>query len=376
MGYVAVSGGDEAITNAEALVAFYRLKGGSTPVQVRQIREQMRLAVDKAMSEGSLYAPGIAALALKQAEGDGIEASFIVRAYRATQPRRYVSLPVDTRQMRVIRRISGAFQDVPGGQVLGPTRDYTQRLVDISLLEETTELVAGFFKKIGVQASTPSLPGAFPKVIDLLRREGLLAEPGDRDRKLSDITRESISFPCSRSAKLQTLARGETGVMMALAYSSMRGFGDIHPYLGELRVGTVPLFINHRAKERPVYLGPVLVTEAEIISGQYEGDQGIPKLTLGYGLCFGHNELKAIAMGVLDRTMQSQAPQRAPAEDEEFVLYHIDGIESSGFSAHWKLPHYVTFQSTLDRLRRTQKLQEEADALAHEPAPEPETPGL
>ena len=71
MGYVAVSGGDEAITNAEALLAFYRLKGGSTPVQVRQIREQMRLAVDKVMSEGSLYAPGIAALALKQAEGTG-----------------------------------------------------------------------------------------------------------------------------------------------------------------------------------------------------------------------------------------------------------------------------------------------------------------
>jgi len=376
MGYVAVSGGDEAITNAEALLTFYRLKGGSTPVQVRQIREQLRLAVDKVMSEGSLYAPGIAALALKQAEGDGIEASFIVRAYRATQPRRYVSLPVDTRQMRIIRRISGAFQDVPGGQVLGPTRDYTQRLVDFSLLGETPELVAGFFKKIGVQMSRSSMPDTFPKVIDLLRQEGLMAEPGDRDRELSDITREAISFPCNRSAKLQSLARGETGVMMALAYSSMRGFGDIHPYLGELRVGTVPLFINHRAKSRPVYLGPVLVTEAEIISGQYEDDQGIPKLTLGYGLCFGHNELKAIAMGVLDRTMQSNGHQRAPSEDEEFVLYHIDGIESSGFSAHWKLPHYVTFQSTLDRLRRTQRLKEEADTLEREPEPEPEKPGL
>ena len=183
MGYVAVSGGEEAITNAETLLTFYRLRGGSTPVQVRQIREQLRLAVDKVMSEGSLYAPGIAALALKQAEGDGIEASFIVRAYRATQPRRYISLPVDTRQMRVIRRISGAFQDVPGGQVLGPTRDYTQRLVDFSLLEETPELIAGFFEKIGAQTSRSALPDTFPKVIDLLRREGLLAEPGDQERR-------------------------------------------------------------------------------------------------------------------------------------------------------------------------------------------------
>ncbi len=374
MGYVAVSGGEEAIANAEALLTYYRLKGGSAPVQVRQIQEQMRLAVDRVMSEGSLYAPGIAALALKQAEGDGIEASFIVRAYRATQPRRYISLPADTRQMRIIRRISGAFQDVPGGQLLGPTRDYAQRLVDFSLLEETPEQNAAFFKKIGVRTSRTTLPDTFPKVIDLLRREGLLAEPGDRDRAVFDITRESISFPCNRSAKLQALARGETGAMMALAYSTMRGFGNIHPHLGELRVGTVSLYINHRAKKHPVYLGRVLVTEAEIISGSYENEQGKPKLTLGYGLCFGHNELKAITMGVLDCSLRSQAPNKAPAEDEEFVLYHIDGIESSGFAAHWKLPHYVTFQSTLDRLRRTQKLQEEADR--HGPEPEPETQGL
>ncbi len=363
MGYVAVSGGSEAIANAEELLTFYRLKGGASPIEVRQIREQMRLAVDKVMSEGALYAPTIAAIALKQAEGDNIEASFILRAYRATQPRRYYSLPADTGKMRVIRRISAAFQDVPGGQILGPTRDYTQRLVDFSLLEESPETVRAFFDRIGVQTSrSDQLPDSFPKIIDLLRREGLLVEPVDRKETLFDITRESISFPCQRSAKLQSLARGETGVMMALAYSSMRGFGDIHPYLGELRVGTVPLCINHPAKEQPVYIGRVLVTEAEIISEYYEDEQGKPKLTLGYGLCFGHNELKAIAMGVLDRTMQSRSPHKSPAEDEEFVLYHIDGIESSGFSAHWKLPHYVTFQSTLDRLRRTQQLREEATA--------------
>ena len=30
---------------------------------------------------------------------------------------------------------------------------------------------------------------------------------------------------------------------------------------------------------------------------------------------------------------------------------HIDGIEAQGFANHWKLPHYVDFQSELDRLR-------------------------
>jgi alpha-D-ribose 1-methylphosphonate 5-triphosphate synthase subunit PhnI len=64
-------------------------------------------------------------------------------------------------------------------------------------------------------------------------------------------------------------------------------------------------------------------------------------------------------MGILDKTMSSKAAVKAPAEDEEFVLYHIDGIEASGFVSHWKLPHYVTFQSTLDRLRKSQQLREE-----------------
>jgi alpha-D-ribose 1-methylphosphonate 5-triphosphate synthase subunit PhnI len=144
-----------------------------------------------------------------------------------------------------------------------------------------------------------------------------------------------------------------------MAYSSVRGYGDIHPYLGESRVGYVSLFITHPGCSGPVYIGKVLVTEAEIIAQYAEGDKGSkPQLSLGYGLCFGHNEIKAIAMGILDRAMRSKATVKAPAEDEEFVLYHIDGIEASGFVSHWKLPHYVTFQSTLDRLRRSQQLQE------------------
>lgn len=361
MGYVAVTGGTAAILRADELVHYYRVRGGSTPLEVRQIRDQQRLAVDKVMGEGSLYAPTIAALALKQAEGDSIEASFILRAYRATQPRRYASLAIDCCRMQVIRRISGAFQDIPGGQILGPTRDYTQRLVDFSLLEERESIVREFLDRAGIETAGKALPDSFPKIVSLLRREGLLEDPEEGDRTLRDITRESLGFPYPRSAKLQSLARGETGAMMALAYSSIRGYGDIHPYLGELRVGYVPMYIRHPARPEPVYVGKVLVTEAEIIAQYAEGEKGtVPKLSLGYGLCFGHNELKAISMGILDRAMRSKSACKAPAEDEEFVLYHIDGIEASGFVAHWKLPHYVTFQSTLDRLRRSQALKEES----------------
>ena len=93
----------------------------------------------------------------------------------------------------------------------------------------------------------------------------------------------------------------------------------------------------------------MLVTEAEVVSQAFsEGGNEKPMFTVGYGLCFGHNEEKAISMAILERTIDTKNPQ-APAEDEEFVLYHIDGIKAAGFTAHWKLPHYVTFQSVLDR---------------------------
>lgn len=359
MGYVAVSGGSEAIVRAEELLKYYRLRGDSAPLAVEQIRDQLRLAVDKVMSEGSLYAPAIAALALKQAEGDSVEASFILRAYRATQTRRYTSVAADTGAMQTVRRISGAFQDIPGGQILGPTRDYTQRLVDFALLDEKEKTIRDFLAGAGLDTRDLALPDSFPKVVGLLREEGLLEPAESAGQPLRDITLESLNFPYPRSAKLQSLARGETGAMMALAYSSIRGYGDIHPYLGELRVGYVKMYITHPARHEPVYVGKVLVTEAEIIAQYAEGEKGAaPRLSLGYGLCFGHNELKAIAMGILDRATRSRAPQKAPAEDEEFVLCHIDGIEASGFVAHWKLPHYVTFQSTLDRLRRSQAIKE------------------
>jgi alpha-D-ribose 1-methylphosphonate 5-triphosphate synthase subunit PhnI len=99
-------------------------------------------------------------------------------------------------------------------------------------------------------------------------------------------------------------------------------------------------------------VGEILVTEAEVIARMAEGD-GRPVFSLGYGLCFGHNETKAIAMAVLDRAL-SGAGREAPSEDQEFVLTHVDGIESMGFCNHYKLPHYVTFQSELDRLRTVQ----------------------
>src|SRR6202521_3269770 len=129
--YVAVKGGETAIDHAHALLAAARRGDPAVPeISLAQISEQLALAVDRVMAEGSLYDRELAALAIKQARGDLIEAIFLVRAYRTTLSRFGASQPIDTGAMETRRRISAAFKDLPGGQVLGPTFDYTHLLLD------------------------------------------------------------------------------------------------------------------------------------------------------------------------------------------------------------------------------------------------------
>ena len=73
---------------------------------------------------------------MKQGRGDMVEAVFLLRAYRTTLPRFGYAEPIDTGRMAVLRRISATFKDIPGGQVLGPTFDYTHRLLDFALAAE------------------------------------------------------------------------------------------------------------------------------------------------------------------------------------------------------------------------------------------------
>ncbi len=369
MGYVAVKGGMDAIRAAEELVHERYEPSDVPPLTVSQILSQQRALVDQAMGEGSLYAPELAALAVKQAEGDTMEAAFLLRAFRSTLPRIGDTLPADAGEMRVRRRVSSTFKDIPGGQVLGRTRDYTQRLLDFSLMDETSAAAP--------PRPTPTVsridPPVFPKVSAWLRADGLLpplpAEPPESAP--FDITRDSLMYPFPRSARLQTLARGETGAMVAFSYSSLRGRG-FHPIPGDLRVGEMPFRIAHPLTGAPVRVGEVTVTEVEMINKtgeQAHGKEGgmDGAFSMAYGLVFGQNERKAIAMSVLDGLLMERS-DRLPVHNPEFVLYHVDGIEAQGFVEHLKLPHYVTFQSSLDKMRYFQNLhharQEEAHARA------------
>ena len=368
MGYVAIKGGTEAIENALQLLQYERMKGNSQLLEAGQIRDQLYLLVDRVMGEGSLYAPDLASLAIMQSAGDPLEAAFMLRAFRATKTRIASSIPQSTSEMRIVRRISAAFKDIPGGQILGPSSDYSLRLIDFELLDNQSDEKERILKTLfeGV-SNTDTLPGSFPKVVERLRAEGLVEETQrtyPESDQMFDITRQPMTFPASRSASLQSMARGETGGLLLLAYSNMRGYGDIHPTLGELRVGFIPVTIIHPRTGQPYVIGEIKVTEAEVISKSIAHD-GSPKFTLGYGLCFGQNETKAISMAVLDRAMRSKEPTSV-SEDQEFVLSHVDGIESMGFCNHWKLPHYVTFQSDLDRLRQAKNKHEEGTCNAAE----------
>lgn len=363
MGYVAVKGGTEAIENSKKLVEFYRLRDETTPIEIEQLQAQFRLAIDKIMGEGSFYAPSYGALALKQVEGDILEAAFVMRAYRATLSRMYYSEVIYTEEMQIERRISSSFRDIPGGQILGPTRDYTQRMLRTDLVEEGTEDMKNFLSTIredlGLDTEVPI--ATVEKVIDLLKEQGLLKGVGNNeDQTVLDITRVAVKFPAPRSARLQMLARAETGGLMALGYSSMRGHGSVHPTVGELRVGHVKIHVKDQS-DRIRYIGKIRVTEAEMISkaAKKHGSK-VPYYSIGYGLCFGQNETKAICMGILDRAMRIPG-NNAPANDQEFVLYHTEGIEALGFTNHLKLPHYVTFQSGLSNLRKAVKRSDESN---------------
>jgi alpha-D-ribose 1-methylphosphonate 5-triphosphate synthase subunit PhnI len=260
--------------------------------------------------------------------------------------------------MRVIRRISSSFRDMPGGQVLGPTYDYTHRMLNFSLKNESTEDLQSFVKEYLSEVPWDESSMNFKKIADLLRDQNLMAISNSSDEaEPYDITRQKLTFPCSRSARLQTLSRGETGAMTALAYSSMRGYGAVHPTIGELRVGYTPVHIPHPFGNdedgEGIYIGEVMMTEVESINSfTQDKESGNVQFLLGYGLCFGQNELKAISMAILDRSLDTKGT--SPAQNEEFVLTHIDSVESGGFVSHLKLPHYVTFQTYLDQIRKTQ----------------------
>jgi alpha-D-ribose 1-methylphosphonate 5-triphosphate synthase subunit PhnI len=374
--YVAVKGGERAIEASWRLLEQARRGDTTQPeLSVAQIRAQMRLAVARVMTEGSVYDEELAALAIKQAAGDLVEAIFLLRAYRTTLPRFGYTHPIDTERMDVQRRISATFKDVPGGQMLGPTYDYTQRLLDFSLLAEQQAQEAqnaphadATRGQVPVPPASsapagrpaharPSVTPTMPRVMSLLDAEGLIEQetPNPRMPEPGDLSREPLSMPADRSTRLQNLARADEGFLLSLGYATQRGYAHSHPFAGEIRFGTVAVEMDIDELGFSIELGDIEITECQMIN-QFAGSQTVaPTFTQGYGLAFGHSERKVMAMALVDRALRAGElgeTIQAPTQDPEFVLYHSDNVEASGFIQHLKLPHYVDFQSELELIRR------------------------
>lgn len=358
--YVAVKGGERAIENAHDWLAEERRGDpGVAELSIAQIREQLRLAVHRVMAEGSLYDPDLAALAIKQARGDLIEAIFLIRAYRTTLPRFGASLPVETAEMACDRRISATFKDLPGGQILGPTFDYTHRLLDFKLAAE------GETPPRAPSRDADHAPDPVPHVTGFLNREGLIEEAPLDETPPPDLTRAPLEMPAARALRLQALTRADEGFTLSMAYSTQRGYARNHAFVGELRIGAVPVAMEIPELGFAIEIGEITLTECETVN-QFKGSKTEPpQFTRGYGLVFGQSERKAIAMALVDRALRweelGEDNVGAPAQDTEFVLYHADNIQATGFLEHIKLPHYVDFQSELELVR---KLRREAGAGA------------
>jgi alpha-D-ribose 1-methylphosphonate 5-triphosphate synthase subunit PhnI len=351
--YVAVKGGEKAIANAHALLADKR-RGDRDVAEIGtdQIREQLSLSVDRVMTEGSLHDRDLAALAIKQARGDLIEATFLVRAYRTTLPRFGFAEPLETGAMLVRRRISATYKDLPGGQVLGPTFDYTHRLLDFALATDGETPAP-------VTAPAP-VDEKMPRVTDLIAGEDLIERnpAPDAVRPVGDLTRAPLNFPADRDLRLQNLARGDEGFLLALAYSTQRGYGRTHPFVGEIRMGEVEVEFFVEDLGFAVSLGDITVTECQMVN-QFKGSATEPaRFTRGYGLTFGHCERKSMSMALVDRALRADEfgeERKGPAQDEEFVLSHSDNVQSTGFVEHLKLPHYVDFQAEISFLRQLRR---------------------
>ncbi|MBP3128220.1 carbon-phosphorus lyase complex subunit PhnI [Thalassospira sp. ER-Se-21-Dark] len=363
--YVAVKGGERAINNAHKLLAEQR-RGDTdiAEIETDQIEQQLSLSVTRVMAEGSLYDRDLAALAIKQARGDLIEAIFLMRAYRTTLPRFAFSKPIKTAEMDVSRRISATFKDLPGGQILGPTFDYTHRLLDFTLMangEAPTEAPSG---------ENP-IDENMPRVLDdILNYEGLIQDepvPVDDNAPVADLTREPVKFPAGRDLRLQNLSRGDEGFVLALGYSTQRGYANSHAFVGEIRYGTVSVEIEPEELGFAIDIGDIELTECETVNKFKGSKTKLPQFTRGYGLVFGQNERKAISMALVDRAMRANEMGEqimGPAQDSEFVMEHSDNVQSTGFVEHIKLPHYVDFQGELELVRRMRAEVEERLAKA------------
>jgi alpha-D-ribose 1-methylphosphonate 5-triphosphate synthase subunit PhnI len=344
MAYYAIKGGEEAIKNS---LNFYN----DTTLEAQKISDEDVIksfiyATDKVISEGALYSKKLAARSIKRSAGDLLNASFLLRAHRSSCQRIGICKELDVNSMRLIRRVSSAFKDIEGGQLLGASNDYEIKLL-VDLKNEKVDIKEYSTKENIIKSALTPL------------REDNLIKVLEKEEEPCDITRIFPVAPYKRSAVLQVMSRGESGSLLGFAYTSMRGYGDVHPTIGDLRVGELDITFTHPFSKNEVKIGAIEATAVESVGTFNKDSDGQMKLTTGFGFCFGRNETKAISMSILDLSLYNDSfsvgTEQIITSDFEMVMLHSDGIESFGFTNHYKLPHYVTFQTDYQLFKSASK---------------------
>lgn len=340
MSYVAIKGGTEAIRASKKF--FHTSLEAAEKVDDDMVINGLVFSCDRVMGEGALYTEKLSAEAIRKSGGDLLEAAFYVRAHRSTCQRIGTIEPVDGSKMRILRRISAAFKDIRGGQILGPSCDYVIRLFTTFKEEAWNE---------ADQAAADSGDIYLESALQPLREEDKVIVLDNDEPEPFDVTRTFPLPPYPRSALMQVMSRGETGALLAFAYTTMRGYGDVHPTIGDLRLGTADFSFPHPFTGKKAKIGEMRFTACETV-GSFNRDKrdGKIRLSVGYGFCFGFNETKAISMSILDLAMHHSGHSVGGmdiAANPEIIIHHVDAVESMGFSNHFKLPHYVTFQADL-----------------------------
>ncbi len=195
-------------------------------------------------------------------------------------------------------------------------------------------------------------------MLGLLDREGLMTPEYELPGAVPDITREPLDFPTGRAQRLQALARGDEGFLLALGYSTQRGYGRNHPFAGRsasapARSGWSPRNSASRCRW----------ARSRSPSARWSTSSSVPARScrnspVATALAFGYAERKAMGMALVDRALRAEEYGEevvSPAQQEEFVLMHCDNVEAGGFVSHLKLPHYVDFQSELELIRKLRR---------------------
>jgi alpha-D-ribose 1-methylphosphonate 5-triphosphate synthase subunit PhnI len=305
---------------------------------------QLPVLEDQVCAEAGLWAPDAARRAIVQAGGDVPRAVSFLKVWAATLPH-LESVPVNQSDIRVTRRISSAYQDIPGGQWLGYAPDLAPRI--LSWDDAPDDLDEADVLEIGgsVDADAPSR-AEVPRVRDLL--DDL---PLKTDLDAVDGADPAVGMPIppfDRATRAGVLARGETASLVTLASLILGRRREA--VLAELTVNTVSVRVPHPRTGEPCVVAELPVVEADtIIDAEVDG---APGFAVGWGVSMGSIERRAISLALIDGAIQAdgELDESIPL-DEQTVVGATDGSSNNGFVEHLRLPHFASFASYVAQAR-------------------------